>query len=87
MGFIKWGFKMVISIIFDVVDFLTPPVIGTVYDVVGGLLGFLLWGGKGAIAFWEVLEPTDRIDAFVPTLTIMGILSIGELREPRLPQQ
>ena len=80
MGFGKWLFKMFVSIAFDLLDMIMPPGLGTIYDIAGGFLGLMLWGGKGAAQFWEIIDVTDRIDAFVPTLTIMGIFSMREIR-------
>lgn len=41
-------------------------------DVVGALVMFLLWGPKGIFALWEVLDPTEQIDGFIPTNTIIA---------------
>lgn len=81
MGFFGWIFKMIISITLDALDFFMPPVLGTVYDIFLGFIGKLLWGDIGLLQFWEVFDLTDRFDAFIPTLTIAGILSIKELFE------
>jgi hypothetical protein len=72
----KWFFKIFISVIFDILDFFMPPAIGTVYDAVGGFLGIILWGPLGAAQFGELIDITDRIDAFIPTLTIIGLISL-----------
>ena len=81
MGFGMWMFKLGISIAFDAIDFIVPPGLGTIYDFFGGILGMFLWGKKGAFQFAEVLDITDRIDAFIPTLTIIGFLSMEEISE------
>ena len=80
MGFFSWLIKMVISIAFDVIDFFMPPGFGTIFDALGGVLGVILWKGPGAFQFLELLDVTDRIDAFIPTLTLAGLASISEIR-------
>jgi hypothetical protein len=85
MTFLKWTIKMIISLILDGIDFFMPPIIGTVYDFILGFVGLYLWGIKGGAQFLELIDITDRADAFIPTLTIMGLFSIKEIWEkPRL---
>ncbi len=81
MAFGKWALKMMVSIGFDTIDFIMPPGIGTIYDAIAGIVAMGLWGAKGAGAFWEIIEVTDRIDGFIPSLTIIGILSIAEIKD------
>lgn len=69
--------KFAISIVYDVVDFFSVPVFGTMYDVVGIPLGLALWGPIGLINTWEVFDPLDATDRFVPTMTIAGLMSLG----------
>ena len=70
--------KLGISIIWDIFDFTVGrvPVIGTLIDIIGGFLATALWGKLGVLAFWEVIDITDQLEAFVPSLTIIGIISI-----------
>ena len=70
--------KFIISIVFDLIDLTLGriPAFGTVFDVIGGLLGIWLWGTPGALQFLEILDFTDQIDGFIPTLTIAGLISI-----------
>ncbi len=70
--------KLGISIIWDLFDFIIGriPVIGTLIDIIGGFLAMALWGKLGVFAFWEVIDITDQLKAFVPSLTIIGIISI-----------
>ena len=66
-----------ISLSFDTADFFIGriPVFGTVFDLLGGFLGLWLWGIPGSLQFLEILDLTDQIDGFIPTLTMAGILS------------
>lgn len=73
------GMKLVISIIWDFLDFTVGriPVFGTFFDLIGGVLAVLLWGGIGAIAFIEVIDITDQFDAQIPILTLCGIFTLA----------
>ena len=42
-------------------------------DIVSALVMFLLWGPRGLFALWEVLDPTEQLDGFVPTNTIIAL--------------
>lgn len=70
--------KFVISIIWDALDvsIFRIPVIGTLSDIISIPLALVLWGPVGAVAIWELFDPTDQFDAEVPTMTIIGILSV-----------
>jgi len=70
--------KLVISIIWDILDFtiFRIPAIGTFTDVLGGFLAIMLWGMPGVLAFWEIADVTDQLDAEIPTLTLIGLFAI-----------
>lgn len=65
--------KFLIAVIFDVLDLLSVPILGTMFDGVGIIVGVMLWGPVGFWSAWEILEPTDQIDKFIPTLTLIGL--------------
>lgn len=67
--------KFAIAIVYDVVDLLSIPGLGELYDVVGIPLGYALWGPLGLANAWEVLDPMDAADRFIPTMTIVGVLA------------
>lgn len=83
MSFMSWTLKMIVSIAFDVMDFFIGriPGVGTAIDIGGGILGVALWGTPGALQFIEILDVTDQIDAFLPSLTIAGLLRIREISD------
>ncbi len=70
------GIKFVISIIWDVLDLTVGriPGFGMAFDFFGTLLAFLLWGVWGIAAIWEMFDPTEQFDGFVPTLTVIGLI-------------
>ena len=78
MSFFPLLCKFIFSITFDTIDFFLGriPGFGTVFDILGGFLGVWLWGLPGAIQFAEVIDITDQIDAFIPTMTLAGILHL-----------
>lgn len=64
--------------IVDVLDFVLGaiPIFGTIFDFVAIGMSYLFWGPLGLLGLWEVIEPTNVIDAFIPTNTIIAILAI-----------
>jgi hypothetical protein len=75
--------KLLIAIVLDVVDFTLGRVlgVGTVMDVVFAAVAFALWGPVGLIALWEVADPSEQIDGFVPTMTLIAISQLGKSRK------
>jgi len=67
--------KFTIAGIVDAIDFFMPPVIGSLYDVFATYISIKLWGKAGYFALWEILDLTDRADAFIPTIVATGIIS------------
>ncbi|NHK27103.1 hypothetical protein FF098_004185 [Parvularcula flava] len=74
--------KLAIAIVLDLADFFIGriPGWGTAFDFVLALVGFAMFGWKGFAQLWEVVDFTDQIDGFVPTLTL---IALAELREER----
>lgn len=70
--------KLIISILFDIFDFTIGrfPVFGTVFDTIGTYLAYKLWGNIGYLYGLEILDFTDQVDAEIPTMTIIALLSI-----------
>ena len=71
-------FKLIISLAFDIADFFIGriPIFGTLFDILGGFLGLWLWGLPGGIQFLEIIDITDQIDGFIPTVTLAGLYYI-----------
>jgi hypothetical protein len=77
MSIITITFKLLLSMAFDIFDFFFRiPGLGTILDIAGGILGIILWGKLGSAQFLEVIDITDQIDGFIPTLTIIALISI-----------
>ena len=69
-----YAFKFAIAIAYDVIDLFSIPVLGEIYDAIGIPLGYILWGPLGLTNAWELLDPLDTIDRFVPTMTLAGVV-------------
>lgn len=69
--------KFLAALIFDVFDFTVGrvPAVGIVVDIIGAFFSLFLWGPLGLAAFLELLDPTEQIDGFIPTVTLIGILA------------
>lgn len=69
--------KFTISAFWDILDLTIGriPIFGSFFDIAGGLLAIALWGVEGIIVFWEMLDVTDQLDSFIPTVTAIGVLS------------
>ncbi|MEK6945998.1 MAG: hypothetical protein AABX32_00155 [Nanoarchaeota archaeon] len=69
--------KLAISIVFDITDNFIGrlPVLGTLFDIFGTGLSYYFWGRGGLFAGWEIVDISDQIDGFIPSLTIIGLFS------------
>jgi len=74
MGF-STPVKFSIALAYDFIDFISIPGIGTIYDLIGVPLGVYLWGPVGLMNAWELVEPTDQVDKFIPTMVIAGLVA------------
>ncbi len=79
--------KLAIAVLLDVLDFTLGRILGagTVIDIVFAGVAFALWGPAGLFALWEVLDPTDQIDGFVPTMTLIAISQMRKKKRTKTP--
>lgn len=69
--------RLGISLAFDILDSMKLPILaGPLSGIIGTALAINLWGNNGALASWEILELSDTLDRFIPSVTLTGILSI-----------
>ncbi|MBI1366685.1 MAG: hypothetical protein GC153_12110 [Alphaproteobacteria bacterium] len=73
--------KLVIAVFLDLLDFSLGRIIGygTILDVAFAAIAFLLWGPIGLLQLWEALDPTDQIDGFVPTMTLIALTQMRRI--------
>ena len=57
------------------------PGFGTAFDIVLTGIAFLMFGWKGLAQIWEVADPTDQFDGFVPTLTLLALYELRAARK------
>jgi hypothetical protein len=78
--------KLVIAIALDVVDFTVGRILGagTIMDIAFAAIAFVLWGPVGLFALWEALDPSEQIDGFVPTMTLIALSQMGK-KKPTIP--
>ena len=80
--------KLIIAIALDVADFTIGRLLGVgmVMDVVFAAVAFVLWGPVGLMALWEALDPSEQIDGFVPTMTLIALSQMGKSKSKRLKE-
>ncbi|MEE9329404.1 MAG: hypothetical protein V3V30_04635 [Parvularculaceae bacterium] len=68
--------KLILAIVLDLVDFTLGRMFGfgMLVDVVMVFVAYIMFGPLGLAQAWEMLEPTDQIDGFVPTFTILALI-------------
>lgn len=77
--------KLIVAIILDILDFTMGriPGLGVPYDMGLTLIAYLMFGPKGLVQIWEVVDFSEQVDGFVPTLTL---IALAELRAARKKQ-
>ena len=77
--------KLLICIVIDVLDFTVGRILlgGIVMDVFQVIIAVLLFGPMGLIALWELADPSEQIDGFVPTLTLLALSQMGRQKKAR----
>ena len=50
-------------------------------DGANALVMYLLWGPLGLTAAWETFEPTEQLDGFIPTNTLIAIAAHRKHRQ------
>lgn len=71
---INWA-KVAIAVMFDLADFTIGRFLGfgMLFDAALALVAMALFGWKGLFQIWELADPTEQIDGFVPTLTLIAL--------------
>lgn len=75
MGIPVWT-KFAICIVFDLFDLTVGRLllgISLFSDIGTAAIMFALWGPKGLFAIWEAFDPTEQLDGFIPTNTLIAI--------------
>ena len=79
--------KLLLSIALDVLDFTIGrvPGLGVLVDLGISFALACLWGRAGFLHLAEMIDVSEQIDGFVPTSTIIALLSLwaDRKRDPR----
>lgn len=76
-----WWLKMAVSMFVDFLDMtigrvmFATPFLG---EIIGVIVGSMMFGSK---AWWyalEALDPTEQIDGFIPTATLIALNARGD---------
>lgn len=80
--------KLAIAIVLDLLDFTVGRMlgVGTVMDIVFAAVAFALWGPIGLLALWEVADPSEQIDGFAPTMTLIALSQMGKSKKKAAPE-
>ena len=72
------SFKFIIAILWDIFDFTIGriPGLGSLLDIIGMVIALMLWGPLGILALLELVDVTDQLDAEIPSVTLIGIISV-----------
>lgn len=68
--------KFAVCMGFDLFDFTIGRLllgVSVVTDIGSAAIMYTLWGPKGLFALWEVFDPTEQLDGFIPTNTLIAI--------------
>jgi hypothetical protein len=73
-----WWLKLFVAMAYDVADFTFGRLLVAIpflSEIVGTALCCALFGRNGLWYMLEALDPTEQIDAFIPTATLIALRS------------
>lgn len=79
-----WGFKLFICIMVDLFDFTIGRLLFVVPfagEAIGVGVAYALFGNIAFAYAVEILDPTEQLDGFVPTATIIAFMARNHERE------
>lgn len=81
--------KLVISIVIDLLDFTVGRMFGfgLLFDAMSVAIAVYFWGPTGLFALWELADPSEQVDGFVPTLTLIALSQLGRNKEKSAPRK
>lgn len=68
--------KFAVCLGFDLFDFTVGRLmlgVSVFGELATAAVLFVLWGPKGLLALWELIDVTEQFDGFVPTSTLIAI--------------
>ena len=58
-----------------------------VFDVALAAIAYIMWGPVGLVQLWEVADPSEQIDGFVPTMTLIALSQLGRRKKKSIPDE
>jgi hypothetical protein len=71
-----WWLKFIVCILVDIFDFTVGRVLFLMPfsgEMIGCFIGYLMFGSSGLLYALEALDPTEQIDGFIPTATLIAL--------------
>jgi hypothetical protein len=73
---LSWWAKLAIAVLVDFFDFTLGRLLFVIPfggEIIGAAVGVALFGWKGLFYLLEAIDPTEQIDGFIPTCTIIAL--------------
>lgn len=73
-----WTLKLIICILVDAFDMTIGRLLFPVPfagEIVGAVVASAMFGWKGMLYLFEMIDPTEQLDGFVPTATLIALAS------------
>ena len=78
--------KLFIAILIDLFDFTVGRVLFAVPfsgEIIGCAVGYVMFGPRALLYALEALDPTEQIDGFIPTATL---IALAHQRDTEVPE-
>ena len=72
----SWGGKLFLSILIDIFDMTIGRLLFAIPfsgEIMGTIAGWLMFGPKALLYLLEAVDPTEQLDGFVPTATLIAL--------------
>lgn len=77
-----WFARFLVALAVDFFDFTIGRLLFVIPigEIIGVMVGYALFGPKAFWYFLEILDPTEQIDGFVPTCTLIALAARNDER-------
>ena len=80
---LNWWIKFAIAVAVDILDMTVGRFLFVVPysgEIIGTAVGVALFGWKGLFYLAEIIDPTEQIDGFIPTCTLIALAARRDQR-------
>lgn len=80
---LSWWLKFAICVVIDILDMTIGRFLFVVPysgEIIGTVIGVALFGWKGLFYLVELVDPTEQIDGFIPTATLIALAARRDTR-------